>query len=185
MANRRNLSHADIAKLIEASDSEEVSEYENHTSDAIESESSNNDFDTGIQQMSCKGSIQSKNREIKWKLDPLPHSSQSTADNIIKTTPGVTRYTTTKISDVKSAFDIVFNSTIENEIINMTNIGRKKVYRKMWKNIESKTFQAYIGLLLLAGVYKSHEESTKSLWDKETGRNIFRATISLETFCNL
>ncbi|KAF8785217.1 hypothetical protein HNY73_010789 [Argiope bruennichi] len=86
MANRRNLSDADIS--IEASDSEEVSEYENHASDEIESESSDNDFDTDIQQMNYKGSIQSKNREIKWKLDPLPHSSQSTAANTIKTTPG-------------------------------------------------------------------------------------------------
>lgn len=32
--------------------------------------------------------------------------------------------------------------------------------------------------------YKSYGESTKRLWDKETGRNIFHATISLKTFCN-
>ncbi|KAF8784795.1 hypothetical protein HNY73_010429 [Argiope bruennichi] len=66
MANRRNLSHADIAKLIEASDSEEeVLEYENHISDEIDSESSDNDFDTDIQQMNYKGSIQSKNRGFR------------------------------------------------------------------------------------------------------------------------
>ncbi|XP_055936713.1 zinc finger protein 107-like [Argiope bruennichi] len=64
MANRRNLNHADIAKLMEASDSsEEVSEYKNHTSDEIESESSDNDFDTAIQQMNYKGNIQPKNHE--------------------------------------------------------------------------------------------------------------------------
>jgi len=44
------------------------------------------------------------------------------------------------------------------------------------------TFEAYIDLLLLAGVYKSHGESTKSLWDKQTGRNIFHATMSIEIF---
>ncbi|KAF8791246.1 hypothetical protein HNY73_006140 [Argiope bruennichi] len=124
MANRRNLSHADIANLREVSDSEELSEYENYTSDEIESESSDNDFDTDIQQMNYKGSLQSKNREIKWKLDPLTHSSQSTVANIVKPTPGVTRYAKARISDVKSAFEVVLNSTIENEIINMTNIAR-------------------------------------------------------------
>ncbi|KAF8789892.1 hypothetical protein HNY73_007795 [Argiope bruennichi] len=105
MTNRRNLSHTDTAKQIEAPDSEEeVSEYENHTSDEMESESSDNDFDTGIHQMNYKGSIQSKNREIKWKLDPLLHSSQSTAANITKTTPGVIRYATARTSDIISAF---------------------------------------------------------------------------------
>ena len=39
-----------------------------------------------------------------------------------------------------------------------------------------------MGLLILAGVYKSKDESTASLWDAETGRAIFRATMSLETF---
>lgn len=52
-----------------------------------------------------------------------------------------------------------------------------------WKNLNVDIFQAYIGLLLLAGVYRSHGEATKGLWDKETGRNIFRATMSFETFC--
>ncbi|GFR33740.1 hypothetical protein TNCT_90701 [Trichonephila clavata] len=35
---------------------------------------------------------------------------------------------------------------------------------------------------ITSGVYESYSESTKSLWDKETGRNIFRATMSLDTF---
>ncbi|GFU67690.1 hypothetical protein TNCV_4327441 [Trichonephila clavipes] len=73
MANHINLSHADTVKLLEASDNEEVSEYENHTSDEIESGSSDNDFDTNNQQMNYKKSTQSKNREIKRKLNPLPH----------------------------------------------------------------------------------------------------------------
>ncbi|GFU62142.1 hypothetical protein TNCV_2473771 [Trichonephila clavipes] len=56
--------HRYIAKLIEASDGEEVSEYENHTSDEIESESSDNNFDTNNQKMNYKESFQSNNREI-------------------------------------------------------------------------------------------------------------------------
>lgn len=53
MANRWNLSDADIAKLIKplTAKSLNASEYDNHTSDEIESESSHNDFDIDIQQM--------------------------------------------------------------------------------------------------------------------------------------
>lgn len=38
------------------------------------------------------------------------------------------------------------------------------------------------GLLLLAGVFRSNNESTESLWDSKKGRPIFAATMSLKTF---
>ncbi|KAE8280226.1 hypothetical protein D5F01_LYC20780 [Larimichthys crocea] len=41
---------------------------------------------------------------------------------------------------------------------------------------------AYMGLLILAGVYRSRGEATASLWDAESGRAIFRATMSLKVF---
>lgn len=41
---------------------------------------------------------------------------------------------------------------------------------------------AYMGLLTLAGVYRSRGETASSLWNAETGRPIFRATMSLEIF---
>lgn len=39
-----------------------------------------------------------------------------------------------------------------------------------------------MGLLILAGVNKSSNEATSSLWDAETGWAIFSAIISLQTF---
>lgn len=68
-------------------------------------------------------SIQSKNRETKWKLDPLLRSGRLTSTHILTSTPGVTKYAT----DVKSALETVFNSRIENEIIKLTNIEWKRV----------------------------------------------------------
>lgn len=35
--------------------------------------------------------------------------------------------------------------------------------------------QAYVGMLILAGVYWSNKEATASLWHAESGRAIFRA----------
>ncbi|GFR18307.1 uncharacterized protein TNCT_42171 [Trichonephila clavata] len=62
----------------------------------------------------------------------------------------------------------------------------KTFLEKSGKISKVKLFKSiYIGLLLLADIYKSYEEPTKSLWDKEIGRNIFRATMSLETFCTM
>lgn len=41
---------------------------------------------------------------------------------------------------------------------------------------------AYIGLLILAGVYRSRGEAAPNLWNAETGKPIFHATMSLEMF---
>ncbi|XP_058628873.1 uncharacterized protein LOC131538778 [Onychostoma macrolepis] len=42
--------------------------------------------------------------------------------------------------------------------------------------------EAFIGLLILAGVFKSHDEATQSLWHGEMERAIFRATMPLKDF---
>ncbi|KAF0043668.1 hypothetical protein F2P81_005005 [Scophthalmus maximus] len=42
--------------------------------------------------------------------------------------------------------------------------------------------RAYVGLLILAGVYRSRGEAAVSLWKAEFGRAIFRATMSLKDF---
>jgi len=81
-----------------------------------------------------------------------------------------------------SAFRIVFHSADLKKIKCMKNLEGGKVYGENWKNLDSSSFEAYIGLLLLAGVYRSNGEATTSLWNSETGRHIFRATMSLETF---
>ncbi|XP_050509073.1 piggyBac transposable element-derived protein 4-like, partial [Diabrotica virgifera virgifera] len=67
----------------------------------------------------------------------------------------------------------------------MANLEGQRVFGTDWKDLDKIVFQAYIGLLLLAGFYKSHGEATKSLWNEETGRSIFRATMSLEVFTKI
>lgn len=42
--------------------------------------------------------------------------------------------------------------------------------------------RTYIGLLFLEGVYRSRGKATSSLWDAESGRVIFRATMPLKVF---
>lgn len=99
IGNRIKLNYADITKLMIVSDSEEkVSQYENHTSDEIDSERSENDFDNDTQQMNYKEIVLSKDREIELKLESL---DILLTKNIMKTSPGVTRYEIAKITDVK------------------------------------------------------------------------------------
>ena len=56
------------------------------------------------------------------------------------------------------------------------------MYGRKWKRMDGVDLQAYVGMLILAGVYRSSKEATSSLWHAETGRVIFRATMSLKIF---
>ena len=55
-------------------------------------------------------------------------------------------------------------------------------YGDNWKRMDESDLYAYIGLLILAGVYRSRGEATCSLWDAESGRVIFHATMPLKVF---
>jgi len=75
------------------------------------------------------------------------------------------------------------NNNLSDIVLKMTNVEGRRVYGDNWENLDAITLEAYIGILLLAGVYRPHGESTKSLWNLETGRPIFSAAVSLKTFC--
>lgn len=64
----------------------------------------------------------------------------------------------------------------------MTNLEGRRVFGDSWRALDQVDLLAYIGLLILAGVYRSNNEATQSLWDAESGRPIFRSTMSLQQF---
>lgn len=87
--------------------------------------------------------------------------------------PGPTRYAISRIHDVASSFDLFFTPDMIQLIVQMTNLhGRRSV--SGWSDVDAQEIRAYMGLLILAGVYRSKGESTRSLWDDQTGRPVFR-----------
>ncbi|XP_005997448.1 piggyBac transposable element-derived protein 4-like [Latimeria chalumnae] len=126
--------------------------------------------------------FKSKDGNITWKASPCMNQGRLSNSNVIKMVPGPTRYAVTCIHDIASAFGLFIPPTIENIILQMTNLEGRRVLGEKWKELDHVDMQAYIGLLLLAGVYRCKGEATSSLWNAETGRAIFPATMSLETF---
>lgn len=116
----------------------------------------------------------SKNRQIMWSQT---HGEALRDFPASRVKAGPTRYAIARTSTVKSCFDLFMTDDIMQLILRTTNLqGKRSV--KDWKDIDVTDLQAYIGLLILAGVYRSRNESTRSLWDDHTGRAIFRATMS-------
>lgn len=101
------------------------------------------------------------------------------AANVIKMQPGPTRMAVSLVQDIKSSFELFIPDSIQNIILNCTNLEGRCVFGEKWKEMDQTHLQAYFGVLILAGVFRS---KGKSLWDAETGIELFRPTMSLENF---
>jgi hypothetical protein len=53
-------------------------------------------------------------------------------------------------------------------------------HRHEWKEVDEIEINAFIGLLILAGVMRSMNENLEELWSIESGRPIFRASMPLK-----
>ncbi|XP_028432779.1 piggyBac transposable element-derived protein 4-like [Perca flavescens] len=96
-------------------------------------------------------------------------------------TPGPTCYAIARVQNIDSVFNLFFTEEMIDLIVSMTNLHGRRTMRN-WTEMDSTNLRAYMGLLILAGVYRSRGESTRCLWDNRSGRAIFRATMSLSRF---
>ncbi len=125
----------------------------------------------------------SKNGQITWSTTPPPQGpGRASAARVTKLTPGPTRYACSRVEDIKSSFLLFFPSRIQNILVEMTNLEGKRVYGADWRDVDWTDMEAFIGLLILAGVYHSNNEALPSLWEAETGRGIFGAVMPLKRF---
>lgn len=66
----------------------------------------------------------------------------------------------------------------------MTNLqGRRRI--KQWRDLDTDEIRAYVGLLILSGVYSSRNESLRNLFSEKTRRLVFRATMSVKRFLHI
>ncbi|XP_056108635.1 piggyBac transposable element-derived protein 4-like [Rhinichthys klamathensis goyatoka] len=169
-------------EMQDASCSEDVSEEGGTTESATELETTDEEqssSDEGPAEVTV--SFWSKDGTLSWSSSPPMRQGRFSSENVMKMKPGLTRYAISRIDDIQSCFNLFVTEPIENIVISMTNLEGRRVFKDKWKTVDSTDIQAYMGLLIMAGVYRSRNESTDSLWDADTGRAIFRATMSQQT----
>nr|XP_043880784.1 THO complex subunit 7 homolog isoform X1 [Solea senegalensis] len=161
-------------------DTDTDDEDEDYLPGADSSSTSSSDLsDSGEGETLLDLSWRSKNGEIHWA--PTNSTTLQFKSPRPGLTPGPSRYAVARVGELIDSFDSYFTAKITNLVTEYTNLhGRRTVPE--WKDLDVTTVRSYFGLLLLAGVYRSHREPTCSLWDDQTGRHIFRATMSLKTF---
>ncbi|XP_045064895.1 piggyBac transposable element-derived protein 4-like [Coregonus clupeaformis] len=136
----------------------------------------------------------SRNGQIQWCSVPCDNnrgvggaaaaakSNRPVAEVPEDMRPGPTRQAVGQARDILSTFRLFFTPEIEDIILEMTNLEGVRKCGGRWKAMDSTDLRAYVGLLILAGVYRSRGEAASSLWDAESGRTIFRATMPLKVF---
>ncbi|KAK0148844.1 PiggyBac transposable element-derived protein 4 [Merluccius polli] len=163
---------------------EEMSEVEDYTC-YDEEESSTDEEEMEEEDAAEEEYFQSNYEKLIWSSTPPSDGRRMLiAERAERETSshGPTAYARSWISDIKSTFELFLPKPIEQIVLNMTNKEGRRVYGREWKRMDGVDLQAYVGMLILAGVYRSSKEATSSLWHAETGRVIFRATMTLKIF---
>lgn len=123
----------------------------------------------------------------RWKASYPPKNVRTRAENIIIRVPIIRQHA----RNAKSALEC-FGLFITNEmildIVNYTNINIRET-SSSWKNSANYNetseieIKALLGLLYLAGVFKSSHRLLSELWNTDgTGIDIFRTTMNLRRF---
>lgn len=124
------------------------------------------------------------------RFKKTPNNSKTRQHNIIKQLPGLNGEAHNKInmSPIESWQLLVTDGIIEIICLHtnkkITEFKEKYSTQQAYTNyVNLLEMKAFLGLLLLAGVFKSAHEDVASLWAADgTGRDIFRITMSLKRF---
>lgn len=91
---------------------------------------SSSDESQGMQQSSStEGTWASKDGNIKWSKSPHQSRGRLSSSNVIKMTPGPTRFAVTRVDDIQSAFQLFISPPIEKIILEMTNLEGRRVFQ--------------------------------------------------------
>lgn len=135
-----------------------------------------------------------KNRDIylgkdgsKWNKHVPNQRVRTRADNIITHLPGV-KQCAKNAKSVLDCWHLFFDRQIIEDIVRWTNVKiQQKSIAYQNKSIVKATneceIEAFIGLLYLAGMFRSNRQNLRDLWQTDgTGIDIFRNTMSINRF---
>ena len=85
----------------------------------------------------------------------------------------------------KEAFLVIMQHFVDITVQYTNAAGRRFSQENTWRRTDEEEILAFIGLHLLAGVFKGHHRDTKELWSERDGHLLCIATMSFERFLQL
>jgi hypothetical protein len=114
--------------------------------------------------------------------------------NILRQRHGIGR-SVSGLQTIQECFKLLMTEDMTTVIVTETNRRAQEVIKdwldknpgkkNTWKDTDSDELRAFIGLLVLAGVYRSKNESINEMWSLADGRAIFPATMTKNRFWSL
>ncbi|CAJ1069999.1 piggyBac transposable element-derived protein 4-like [Xyrichtys novacula] len=98
--------------------------------------------------------------------------------------PGITRHAAARIKVLDDTLWFFLTEEIIQILVLETN-REGRLNDENWRITDVTEIRAFIGLLSLAGLHRARHEATVNLWGEDTGRPIFRATMSRKRFDEL
>lgn len=124
----------------------------------------------------------------EWTNDPVqPISSagRQRQENILREAAGAPKVVLQKAGTPLGAFLCFFTGDMLQLVVQHTNEEGESVMGNKWRAIDTEELHTYMGLLLLAGVYRSKHESVSHLWNSERGRPVFSRAMTRDRFQNI
>lgn len=124
----------------------------------------------------------------KWSKNPPYQQVRTRSENIIRQTPGVSPAARSAQSELE-CWSVFCPETILSVMLNHTNSQIRErnsaceAIPHFRKEMDMSELKAFIGLLYIAGFYRSSRQNTIDLWASDgTGVEIFRLTMSRQRF---
>ncbi|CAK1590189.1 unnamed protein product [Parnassius mnemosyne] len=173
---------------LEAMDSEESDSEKNPV---VEEEEYYDSDDEDEEESPIESNLLSKDG-TQWYRDAFPQA-QTVRRNILRQKPGAANYTASY--SAKEIFKIIISTEMCDIILRETNRKAQKVTndynrkimaknRRFQKNFQSFTeieFDAFLGILLAAGVHRSNKEHISEMWKLES-LPLIRAAMSRDRY---
>lgn len=98
----------------------------------------------------------SKNGQETWMTTPQQRMfGRAPAKNVMRVRQGPSAISRRSITEeVDSPFDLIFRRSLMDLIIKWTNKKGRETFGDSWKDLDKEELRCYLGLLILAGVYK-------------------------------
>lgn len=177
------------ADIREAADTEEVESVTVGNTDDLSSASASEVGNT----LSAKA-YYGKNR-FKWSASEPAKNKRTPRHNLVKHLPGLRGKARDlgENPDTMSVWNLIFSDEMLEEVRTHSN-SRLARARESYSNenrielqdLDMVELKAFLGLLYFTAIFKSNNEDLESLFSTDgTGRDIFRATMSLKRMLNL
>jgi len=210
MAKRTYRNVEDIIALIQNSESE--CEDDVHDEDDVESVDSDDNSQNDPEQQEVASESGSDDVDVDMPSDTdleaeqftasdgtvwrkeAPRQSRARSQNILREAAGL-KPISQNTPDIKHAFELFLSEAILQIVVEQTNNYGSRLFAEMnqnkeennrleWMPTDTVEMQAFCGILLLAGVFKSKRENIRDLWTTEGlfARPVFVATMARNRF---